>query len=72
MNSHIIAIHSVSDGPSIPARARNAASPAGSANRFHGQTSWKMSLLSGSKLQCGKHLHVRKAAFRDLVPASAL
>jgi hypothetical protein len=36
-----IAIHSISDGPSSPARVRNASSSAGVANEFHGHTSWE-------------------------------
>lgn len=41
-SSCVIVIHSISRGPSSPSRARNAASVAGSANEFQGQTSWEM------------------------------
>jgi hypothetical protein len=46
MNSScVIVIHSISDGPSSPSRARNASSDVGAANEFQGHTSWEMCRL---------------------------
>jgi hypothetical protein len=45
-SSCVIVIHSMSDGPSIPSRARNASSDDGVANEFQGQTSWQTCRLS--------------------------
>jgi hypothetical protein len=50
-SSCVIVIHSVSDGPPRPSRARNASSGVSDANPFQGQTSWVLCRLNRFRIE---------------------